>query len=184
MNASITELVTDALPDDLQAEYEPGFGYAHPLDNVVAGGSRRPANWVRSEMNAARADDQTGASMLNTVVEGVLDRYANFGGRPLYEPEILGVYEWIAGRWMQAEMAERLVEAFDDRKFVAVTEKYASVTEAENNDCDLLTADGTEIQVKMWSDRRPEPEKIGEADELWAVEENNGKFGEPERIHP
>lgn len=182
MNASITTLVADALPTDLAQAYEPGFGYGHPLANVVAGGSRRPANWVRAEMNEARDDDQTGAEMLDTVVSGVLRRYADFGGRPLQDPEVIGVYEWVAGRWMQAEMAERLVAAFDDRTFVPVTQKYASVTEAENNDCDLLTADGVEIQVKMWTDRVPEPEKIGDADELWAVEENHGEFGEPERV--
>lgn len=181
---NVSELVDDTLhghDEQLASEYERDFGYAHPLDNPVAGGSARPANWVEVEMNDARAATDDISEMLARVVEGTLERYADFGGRPLYTPEILGVYEWVAARWMTGEMGERLVARTDERTFVDATDAYDSVREAERDDADLITTDGTTLQIKTQT-TRPEPSKIGEADELWWVEKDGDELREPVRI--
>lgn len=191
MEVKISELVYDAateLEGVDETMYEQG-GFAHPLGNPEAGGSARWANWVEPAMNVARdntsLEKRGSGTQLANVFRTLMVEY--WPGRELTLGEHFGALEAIAHRWIVGEIGEDVVRRADDRTFTDYTGHYETVRKAERDDADLITEDGTTIQVKTEDvDSKPSPSKIGDADELWWVPkertEDGLTFHEPEQI--
>lgn len=190
------EQITDAVRE---AGEELGFemreyvpGHSTCWANPAAGGSANPGNWVRPRADEVRdpthdspnISDDPGAALAYIFHEVRHDPRDGRGWEPTREltaSEVIGTLEVIAFRWLVGELGEAATARHDERTFVPVTQKYDSLTEAENDDCDLLAADGTTLQVKTQTSR-PEPSKIGDADELWWVKRDGDELETPTRI--
>jgi hypothetical protein len=183
--ASSHQTFVEAACDDhpAAAKYDPRDPPATWVDALTA----RPWNWMpAAALEKMRADPQprTAVDVTLALMRNALD-YAREEAPDVALPENPMAPEYVTGtlarfqtRLVAGHVAELTAAAYLESagfELVPVTEKYDSATKAEQDDVDLLAADGTTVQVKAFETNADERKKMN-ADLLVEVID-----GEPRR---